>query len=100
VVLLTPQVTLVVHPVDTQAHPTVPTGWRWAVVVGGRPPSDVKHTANAGWAPDERTALLEGEQNAATAVRALRLFGVAVTAGTLTLDHDPIPPGHDQIHLA
>lgn len=97
-VLLEPRLVLVVHPVDTEAHPTVPPGFRWAVVVGGRP-ADVEHTANAGWAPDQRAALIEGEQNAATALRSLRMLGVPVEFGQLTLDYDPIPAGHDKIHL-
>lgn len=97
--VLTPHVTVYVHPINVQAHPTVPPGWRWAVVVGGRPPSDVEHTANAGWAPDQRSALLEGEQNAATAVRALRLLGVPATFSAQALDADPIPAGADRLHF-
>jgi hypothetical protein len=87
-----------VHPVDPQAQPTVPPGFRWAVMLG--PGLDLDMCANAGWAPDARAAEAEGDQNAATATRVLQLIGFrARYGGVKHLDHDPIPPGADRINL-
>lgn len=97
--MLLPQITLFIHPVDTARHPTVPAGWRWAVHAGGGPPSDLSRCVNAGWCPDERLALAEGEQNAATAVNALRTFGVPASVHTLRLQTDPVPAGQDQVSI-
>lgn len=91
----------VVHPIDVEAHPTVPPGWRWAAMVGEGAFSDMDRCANAGWCPTEGEAVAEGDQNAATAVRALRLSGVPVEyRGVIHLDHDPIPPGGDRVSFA
>lgn len=88
-----------VHPIDVELHRTVPPGYRWAVMVGPGSPSDVDRCANAGWAPDARTAEAEGDQNAATAARAAQLLGLPVRyAGVQHLDYDPIPPGADQLN--
>lgn len=97
--MLVPEVMLVVHPIDVDRHPTVPAGWRWAVHVGGGSPSDTACVANAGWAPDERLATAEGEQNAATAAEACRMFGVPVDYRLLRLDSDPIPTGTDRVRI-
>lgn len=97
--MLTPVVTLVVHPIDTAVHPTVPPGWRWAVMLGDGSPSDMDRCANAGWCPSRGEASLEGEMVAVTATKALRAFGVPVSLRTLTLDSDPIPAGGDRIHV-
>lgn len=101
-VLLTPDlipgVTLVVHPIDTDAHPTVPAGWRWAVMAGTTtPPADTRLCCNAGWCPTESEASVEGEMVAAAAVKALRMFGVPAAYNMLRLDRDPIPAGHDTL---
>lgn len=88
---------LFVHPVDADAHPTVPPGWRWAVHAGGGRPADLTRCANAGWAPSRAGALAEGEQNAATAVKVARAFGVPAAYRLLELDHDPIPAGADGV---
>ena len=95
--VLVPEVMLVIHPIDTVRHPSVPPGWRWAVHIGGGPPSDVARVANAGWCPDEASARLEGEQNAATATIAAQIFGVPATYRLLVLAVDPITPGHDRV---
>ncbi len=91
VVLLTPKVTVVVHPIDTAVHVETPAGFRWAVMVGGRPPGDLDYCAHAGWCPTEAEALFEGESHGAVATRAARMFGVAAEYAVLVLDHDPIP---------
>lgn len=95
---LIPGVTLVLHPVDTEAHPTVPAGWRWAVMAGtSTPPGETRFCCNAGWCPTEAEAALEGEMVAACAVKVLRMFGVPAAYNQLRLDRDPIPAGHDQL---
>lgn len=96
-VLLSPDVVLYVHPVDTAVHTTVPPGWRWAVHAGGGRPGDVSRCANAGWTPTRQAALSEGEQNAATAVKVARAFGVPAAYRLLDLDYDPIPAGADGV---
>jgi hypothetical protein len=95
---LIPGITVVVHPIDPVAHPSVPEGWRWAVMAGvGTPPADLGHCANAGWAPTEAEAWLEGETVGAAATKALRMFGVPATYSKLPLDFDPIPAGGDRL---
>jgi hypothetical protein len=89
----------VVHPIDVDAHPTVPPGYRWAVMVGQGAPSDVQRCANAGWAPSAAAAEAEGDQNAATATRAMQLTGaLARYGGVIRLDYDPIPAGGDRLN--
>lgn len=95
---------VVVHPIDTAAHPTVPAGFRWAVMLGPCPPGDVSRCANAGWCPSRDEAAAEGDQNGATATRALRVAGLNVRYGeavqVLHLDHDPIAAGNDPLFVA
>lgn len=98
-VLLDPQVTLVIHPIDTAAHPTVPPGWRWAVQLGGTRPSDTDGCVNAGWCPSQREASLEGEQVSVTVVKALRAYGIPAAFAVLQLDNDPIPAGADRVSV-
>lgn len=96
----------IVHPVSTLAHPTYPQGWRWAVMVtrgpypGARDAAEVEATANAGWQPDRAEATSVADQNCATAVQALRKLGMPVEyRAPLVLDHDPIPPGQEQLQV-
>lgn len=96
-VLLDPAVTVVVHPIDTGVHPTVPAGWRWAVMVGSGPPSELNRCVNAGWCPTDREAWLEGETVGATVVKALRVYGIPASYGRLPLPDDPIPPDGDHL---
>lgn len=96
-VLLGPVVAVHVHPIDTDAHPTVPPGWRWAVVVGDRPPHDLVHTVQAGWAPTESQAWFEGEHCGVAVCKGLRLFGIPVDYRKLRLTTDPIPPDLNRI---
>jgi hypothetical protein len=94
---LTPDVTAVVHPIDTEAHPTIPEGWRWAVHVGSAPVADLEFCVNAGWCPTEREAWIEGETVAVAAIKALRMFGIPAEFRRLALDVDPIPAGDDRL---
>lgn len=95
---------VVVHPIDAQAHPTVPAGWRWGVMLGPCAPGDMSRCANAGWCPTEDEATAEGDQNGATATRALRVAGLNVRYGeavqVMRLDYDPIAPGNDPVFMA
>lgn len=97
---LVPEVTVVVHPVDTTVHPTYPQGWRWAVMVGGRPPADLDFCAGAGLCPTEPLASQDGETAGSTAVKALRMLGVPARYSYLRLGYDPIPAEADQRPLA
>ena len=90
----------VVHPIDTAAHHSVPPGFRWAVMVGDVDPADTARCANAGWCPTVGEAQAEGDQNAATAVRAAQLLGLDVHyLGVTRLTGDPIPPGADRLNI-
>lgn len=91
--------TVVVHPIDTAAHPTVPPGYRWALMVGDGPAEQVERCANGGWAPTLSEARAEGDQNGASATRVLQMVGQpARYGGVQELDHDPIPAGADRIN--
>jgi hypothetical protein len=80
-------------------HPTVPEGFRWAVMLGPCGPGDMSRCANAGWCPTRDEATAEGDQNGATTTRVLRVAGHNVRYGEATqvlqLDFDPITPGND-----
>jgi hypothetical protein len=62
---LTPDVTVVVHPVDTTVHSTYPEGYRWAVMVGGVSPTVLEYCANAGHCPTVVEAAFTGSSAAA-----------------------------------
>lgn len=93
---LVPEVTVIVHPVDTSVHPSYPQGWRWAVMLGGRPAADISSCIGALICSEENEAALVGEQAGAAVVKALRAFGVAARFGSLRLDYDPIPAEADE----
>lgn len=88
-----PVVVLVVHPIDTKAHPMTPPGYRWAVMLGIGPFSDLARCPNAGWCPSEQEASLEGEMVAVTVVKSLRAFGIPVDYRFVKTEVDPIPAG-------
>lgn len=90
---------LLVHQVDTEVHPTVPPGWRWAVMAGGGEHDDMGRCANAGWCPTEQEASIEGEMVAVAAVKACRILGVDVRYEQVRLDYDPIPADHDTVTI-
>lgn len=93
---IAPVITLVVHPIDVEAHPSWGPGWRWAVHVGRPNPADVTQCANAGWCPDMPAAMASGDACAATAVQAARAFGIPVRYGRMELQYDPIPAGEER----
>jgi 2-phospho-L-lactate guanylyltransferase (CobY/MobA/RfbA family) len=91
---------VVVHPIDTAAHPGENAGYRWAVMVGQCPPSDTSRCANAGRKNTRDDATLAGDRHGATAVVALRLAGLNVAYGNVIhLDHDPRLPGDDRVTI-
>ncbi len=90
-------VTVFIHEFDTEMHPTVPPGWRWAVHIGSGVPGDVTYCANAGWVPSEKEAMAEGEQAASTASATAKILGTETTLRVIRLDHDPILPGADRV---
>lgn len=92
---LAPVVVLVVHPIDTAAHPMTPPGWRWAVMLGVGAFSDLARCPNAGWCPTQHEAMSEGEMVAVTVVKALRMVGLPVDYRVTQTPVDPIPPGGD-----
>lgn len=95
-VILAPEVVVVVHPIDQEAHPTYPPGYRWAVMVGGRPPTELDYCVNAGVERTESGASVVGESHGAAATKALRILGVPARYAYTRLGYDPIPPEGDQ----
>lgn len=95
-----PLITVVVHPIDTKVHPTYPTGFRWAVMVGGRALVDLDFCVNAGHGSGLQDALIVGEMNGASATKALRLLGVPARYNVLQLDYDPMPAEVDSRPIA
>lgn len=92
--------TVVVHPIDTDAHPTNPPGYRWALMVGDGPAGQLERCANAAWAPTRAEAETEGDRNGASATRVLQMLGTpARYGGVQHLDHDPIPAGEDRLNI-
>lgn len=92
--------TVVVHPIDTSAHPSCSPGFRWAVMVGEGDFADLSRCANAGSAPTREEAQIRGDQCGATAARALILAETpARYGGIVDLDHDPIPAGNDWLNV-
>lgn len=91
-----PEVTVVVHPVDTQTHPTYPAGWRWAVHVGGGAPADLDRCVQAGLCPTEPEASVAGESHGAAVAKALRMAGTAARYSYQRLGWDPIPAEADE----
>lgn len=91
--------TVFVHAVDNAAHPTIPPGYRWALMVGDGPPGALELCANAHWAPTQLEAATEGDRNGASATRVLQMLGTSARyRGVIVLDHDPIPAGEDRIN--
>lgn len=95
---LHPEVTVYISPVDVAAHPTYPPGYRWAVHVGGTPPTDLDHCAMAGWEADQGTAGTSGEMVGAAITRALRMLGIATRYSVQTFGWDPVPADADDTY--
>jgi hypothetical protein len=86
------------HPIDTDAHPSLPAGFRWAVS-SSSDTSDSSACLGAGWAPDASTAAWIADQSGAIAVTAHRLAAGTANVETLLLDYDPIPADADNLNL-
>lgn len=93
--LLVPEVTVFVHPINHDVHPTYPPGFRWAVMVGGVGPTDLEYCVGAGHAPTADHAALIGESHGAAVVLGLRIMTVSARYATVRLDYDPVPAEAD-----
>lgn len=93
--------TVVVHPIDTAAHPTNPPGYRWALMLGGAAQANqMDRCANAHWAPTRAEAETEGDRNGASATRVLQMLGTEARYGGVEhLQYDPIPAGADRLNF-
>lgn len=89
-------VAVLVHPVNPQEHPTYQGAWRWAVMIGNRPPADLDHCVQAGVAATEPEASAAGEQIGAAVATALRRYALAATYEYRRLGWDPIPAEADE----
>jgi hypothetical protein len=88
----------VAHPIDTEQHPTIPAGFRWAVY-RSEMFADATECLGAGWAPDDGAAVFISDQAAFIAVKALRDCGVPASMENVKLDHDPILSGQDFLRV-
>jgi len=81
----------IVHPIDTDKHPTIPAGFRWCAQLG-TDEADPAGWLNAGWAPTESEAAVTGEMVAIAVRNALGRVGVPCDyLGAVVLGDDPIP---------
>lgn len=92
---LVPEVTVVIHPINTEAHPTYPAGYRWAVHVGGGPFHDLSRCVNAGHETSEPMAGVAGESHGVAVAKALRIMGIPAKYSVTRLEWDPIPAEAD-----
>lgn len=92
-------IAVAVHPIDVNAHPSVPSGYRWAVHVGDDFTNlDPRWCLNAGWEPTVQTAAIAGEAAAVCAARVARRLGQPAEVRTFHLLTDPTG-GRDPISL-
>jgi hypothetical protein len=89
------QVTVTVHPIDPNVHPSYPPGWRWSVTVGGMPINDLDYCVGAGHEHTKGDAAVTGETVGAAVTLALRKFGVNAGYQVIHMDWDPIPAEAD-----
>jgi len=91
---------IVVHPVNTEKHPTVPAGFRWACHIGEDWP-DMSLCLNAGWAPTQSEAAIAGEAAGVCALKVARFLtpGVECTMPTTVLDTDPTEAEADTVTI-
>jgi hypothetical protein len=93
--VLTPDVMVWVHPINTEAHPTYTPGYRWAVHVGGHGAAMLQYCCNAGRADTQTEAKIIGESHGAAVCKGLRLLGIPARYGLFTIGWDPIPAEAD-----
>lgn len=98
--VLVAEIAVVVHPVDTTIHPAIPAGYRWAVMVGGRPPADLAYCVQAGHDPVLEQAMVAGEMVGAACAQALRKLGTPARYAVKRLDWDPLPAAADGYPIA
>lgn len=95
--MITTDVVVWIHPINLVEHPTYRPGYRWAVHVGGGPPSDLQRCCNAGSAPTLQEAHLTGEAHGATACKAMRAYGIPARFVVQEIGWDPIPASADHV---
>jgi hypothetical protein len=82
---------VIVHPIDTEKHPTIPAGFRWCAQFGTNP-VDVSQYLNAGWEPSINDASVTGEMVASSVFKAFRIMSIECDyLGVIQLADDPIP---------
>lgn len=84
-------IAVIVHPIDTEKHPTIPAGFRWCAQFG-TDAADASRYLNAGWEPTATHAAVTGEMVASSVAKALMLLGIQRDyLGVIQLAEDPIP---------
>ena len=84
-------IAVIVHPIDTVKHPTIPAGFRWCAQFG-TDATDVASYLNAGWEATETDAAITGEMVASSVAKALQVLGIQRDyLGVIQLAEDPIP---------
>lgn len=97
--IVVPSVAVFAHPIDTDLHPEIPPGWRWAIHVGDTDPSDITSCVQAGHCATRQEAMVVGESHGAAVALALRMFLPNVRYMVTTLGHDPIKPKQNMIRF-
>jgi hypothetical protein len=84
-------IAVIVHPIDTDKHPTIPAGFRWCAQFG-TDAADVSSYLNAGWEANATDAAITGEMVASAVAKALMVLGIQRDyVGVIQLAEDPIP---------
>lgn len=84
-------IAVIVHPIDTDKHPTIPEGFRWCAQFG-TDAADASNYLNAGWEPTATDAAVTGEMVASSVAKALMVLGIQRDyLGVIQLAEDPIP---------
>lgn len=83
--------TVFVHPIDTERWPSVPPGFRWAVVHGGDPGEvSAERCLQAQWEKTPAEAELAGVNAAVVGVKVARMHGnQQADYEVVHLDYDP-----------
>ena len=84
-------IAVIVHPIDTDKHPTIPAGFRWCAQFG-TDATDASSYLNAGWELTATDAAITGEMVASSVFKALKILGIpSEYLGVIELAEDPIP---------
>lgn len=84
-------ISVIVHPIDTIKHPSIPKGFRWCAQFG-TDATDTSSWLNAGWCPTVSEASITGEMVASSVAKATKYLGLDTEyLGVIRLADDPIP---------